>query len=106
MTSNRFTASVLLCHLGAFLLSPHNRLFRSLVIFFYPPAPSIHFAVAGFARQTGDLGALSRVDIRVIALTYMLERQETGGSHLRAAPVRPVRHLEIVTNGQLFRADV
>ncbi len=48
-------------------------------------------AAASFARQTGDLRSLSRVDLRVIALTYMLERQETGASHLRTAPVRAVR---------------
>lgn len=48
-------------------------------------------AAVGFARQTGDLRALSRVDLRVIALTYMLERQETGAAHLRTEPVRKVR---------------
>lgn len=45
---------------------------------------------AGFARQTGDLRSLSRVDLKVIALTYMLERQETGAAHLRTKPSRPV----------------
>eukprot|EP00904_Undaria_pinnatifida_P011144 jgi/Undpi1/715/HiC_scaffold_10.g04179.m1 len=49
--------------------------------------------VVGFARQTGDLRALSRVDLRVLALTYMLERQETGAKHLRTGPVRKARGL-------------
>lgn len=57
---------------------------RPFFFFFYRAASS-------FARQTGDLRSLSRVDLRVIALTYMLERQETGASHLRTTPVRPVR---------------
>ncbi|CAM9780980.1 unnamed protein product, partial [Scytosiphon promiscuus] len=52
-----------------------------------PSDEAMKFA-ASFARQTGDLRSLSRVDLRVIALTYMLERQETGASHLRTAPVR------------------
>ncbi|CAN0490197.1 unnamed protein product, partial [Ectocarpus sp. 8 AP-2014] len=44
---------------------------------------------ASFARQTGDLRSLSRVDLKVIALAYMLEKQETGAGHLRTAPIRP-----------------
>ncbi|CAM9726795.1 unnamed protein product [Discosporangium mesarthrocarpum] len=44
--------------------------------------------VSGFARQTGDLRALSRVDLKVIALAYMLENQETGGAHLRTSPAK------------------
>ncbi|CAM9508932.1 unnamed protein product, partial [Hapterophycus canaliculatus] len=55
-----------------------------------PSDEALKFA-ASFARQTGDLRSLSRVDLRVIALTYMLERQETGAAHLRTSPVRAVR---------------
>jgi RNA-binding protein NOB1 len=42
-------------------------------------------AVAEFARQTGDYSALSKVDLRVLALTYTLEAEEHGGKvgHLR-----------------------
>ena len=61
----------------------------ALCFYFCHPSSTILLAT-GFARQTGDLRSLSRVDLRVIALTYMLERQETGGSHLRTAPVRTV----------------
>eukprot|EP00752_Nemacystus_decipiens_P001421 g1401.t1 len=53
-----------------------------------PSDEAMKFA-SSFARQTGDFRSLSRVDLRVIALTYMLERQETGAEHLRTAPVRP-----------------
>ncbi len=43
-------------------------------------------AVADFARQTGDYSALSKVDLRVLALTYTLEAEEYGGEvgHLRS----------------------
>ncbi|CBN76614.1 conserved unknown protein [Ectocarpus siliculosus] len=53
-----------------------------------PSDEAMKFA-ASFARQTGDLRSLSRVDLKVIALAYMLERQETGAGHLRTAPIRP-----------------
>ncbi|CAB1110672.1 unnamed protein product [Ectocarpus sp. CCAP 1310/34] len=53
-----------------------------------PSDEAMKFA-ASFARQTGDLRSLSRVDLKVIALAYMLERQETGAVHLRTAPIRP-----------------
>ncbi|CAM9372737.1 unnamed protein product [Chrysoparadoxa australica] len=36
-----------------------------------------------FAKQTGDLRALSVVDLGVIALAYQLEKEETGGKYLR-----------------------
>ncbi|CAM9362144.1 unnamed protein product [Ectocarpus sp. 13 AM-2016] len=52
-----------------------------------PSDEAMKFA-ASFARQTGDLRSLSRVDLKVIALAYMLERQETGAGHLRTAPIR------------------
>ena len=43
-------------------------------------------AVRRFARLTGDLGALSEPDLRVIALAYMLERDAHGVAHLREDP--------------------
>lgn len=39
-----------------------------------------------FARETGDLQTLSDVDIKLIALTYMLEAQVHGTAHLRECP--------------------
>ncbi|KAJ1455049.1 Nin one binding Zn-ribbon like-domain-containing protein [Pelagophyceae sp. CCMP2097] len=43
--------------------------------------------VVDFARKTGDLRALSIVDLKVLALTYMVEVEEAGESgHLRTAP--------------------
>lgn len=43
-------------------------------------------AVRRFARLTGDLGALSEPDLKVIALAYMLERDAHGVAHLRSEP--------------------
>ena len=45
-------------------------------------------AVTDFARKTGDLAALSKVDLRVLALTYTLEAQHVGTSHLRTELVK------------------
>ncbi|EEH53702.1 uncharacterized protein MICPUCDRAFT_3608, partial [Micromonas pusilla CCMP1545] len=42
--------------------------------------------VRRFARMTGDLGALSEPDVKVIALAYALERETHGVAHLRAEP--------------------
>jgi len=42
--------------------------------------------VISFARATGDLQTLSDVDLKLIALTYTLEAQIHGTSHLRDSP--------------------
>ena len=42
--------------------------------------------VINFARATGDLQTLSDVDLKLIALTYMLEGQIHGTKHLRDSP--------------------
>jgi len=45
-------------------------------------------AIKRFAKLTGDLAVLSSVDIRVLALTWMLEKQESGNvDHLRTEPL-------------------
>ena len=47
----------------------------------------ILLAVTEFAKKTGDFAVLSAVDLRVLALTYMLEVELThGASHLRQEP--------------------
>merc|ERR1719228_1864570 len=43
--------------------------------------------VSDFARKTGDYASLSAVDIRVLAVTYELEVEMVGESHLRTEPV-------------------
>ena len=53
-----------------------------------PSAASIA-TVVEFAKKTGDLRSLSTADLRVLALTYMLEVEIKGSSdHLRKEPVR------------------
>ncbi|XAR70309.1 hypothetical protein NMG60_11027119 [Bertholletia excelsa] len=42
--------------------------------------------VISFARATGDLQTLSDVDLKLVALTYMLEAQIHGTKHLRDRP--------------------
>lgn len=39
-----------------------------------------------FAKKTGDYPSLSATDIKVIALTYQLEREKVGIQHLKTAP--------------------
>lgn len=54
------------------------------------------FLVVKFARETGDLQTLSDVDLKLIALSYMLETQIHGTSHLRDSP--PPLHVVNVRN--------
>ena len=43
-------------------------------------------AVTEFAKKTGDYMSLSATDIRVIALTYQLEKERVGTAHLKESP--------------------
>lgn len=51
------------------------------------PSPESVRHVIDFAKKTGDYLSLSSADIKVIALTYQLEKQLVGVSHLRTEPV-------------------
>lgn len=51
------------------------------------PEPASVRHVIEFAKKTGDYLSLSSADIKVIALTYQLEKQLVGSAHLRTAPV-------------------
>jgi RNA-binding protein NOB1 len=42
--------------------------------------------VTEFSRKTGDYGSLSLTDLKVLALTYMLEVQHVGTAHLSENP--------------------
>ena len=42
-----------------------------------------------FAKQTGELHSLSRVDLSLIALAYTLEAAAVGITHLRTSPAPP-----------------
>lgn len=53
------------------------------------PTPESLKAVMDFARKTGDFTSLSAVDLRVLALTYTMEKELKGNvDHLRKEPVR------------------
>jgi RNA-binding protein NOB1 len=43
-------------------------------------------AVVAFAKKTGDFRELSRTDLLVLALVYMLEKETCGTAHLRTEP--------------------
>nr|XP_043629633.1 RNA-binding NOB1-like protein [Erigeron canadensis] len=58
------------------------------------PSPESIKKVISFARATGDLQTLSDVDLKLIALTYTLESQIHGTSHLRDAPP-PIRTVNV-----------
>ncbi|KAJ1519900.1 hypothetical protein ONE63_004139 [Megalurothrips usitatus] len=42
--------------------------------------------VTEFSKKTGDYPSLSATDIKVIALTYQLEKEKVGTEHLKSAP--------------------
>ncbi|KAJ1929027.1 20S-pre-rRNA D-site endonuclease nob1 [Tieghemiomyces parasiticus] len=50
------------------------------------PEPEDMVAVMEFAKKTGDYAALSIPDLKVMALTYTLEREQNGVAHLRSDP--------------------
>eukprot|EP00163_Fabomonas_tropica_P034388 TRINITY_DN9492_c0_g1_i1.p1 TRINITY_DN9492_c0_g1~~TRINITY_DN9492_c0_g1_i1.p1 ORF type:complete len:350 (-),score=65.52 TRINITY_DN9492_c0_g1_i1:250-1299(-) len=52
------------------------------------PSDASIAAVVAFARKSGDYATLSRVDLRVLALTHMLHVQVHGSEQLKAEPVR------------------
>ena len=44
-------------------------------------------SVTDFSKKTGDFGSLSATDIKVLALTYMLEATHVGTKHLNDQPI-------------------
>lgn len=74
-----------------------------------------HFTVTEFAKQTGDYISLSATDIKVIALTYQLEKEKVGTDHLRSAPAvaktinatkgQPLEHPKSIAGFYLPGAD-
>ncbi len=51
------------------------------------PTDEDYRAVVAFSKKTGDFRSLSLVDLKVLALTYMLERESRGVTHLRTEPM-------------------
>merc|ERR1712018_167278 len=62
---------------------PYDLLFRE------PSAESIR-TVTEFSKKTGDYASLSAVDLRLIALTYQLEKQFVGDEHIQTVPRREI----------------
>ncbi|KXS12670.1 hypothetical protein M427DRAFT_34668 [Gonapodya prolifera JEL478] len=53
------------------------------------PSEEAFDAVTSFAKKTGDFSVLSVTDLKVLALTWMLEKEARGSAHLRLAPRPP-----------------
>ena len=51
--------------------------------------------VTEFAKKTGDYGSLSAVDIRVMALTLQLEKENVGVDHIKTAPEKKVGKMSL-----------
>lgn len=66
--------------------SRHRLSFLPFSVDTLEPSPDSLKKVISFARATGDLQTLSDVDLKLIALTYTLEAQIHGTSHLRDSP--------------------
>lgn len=62
--------------------------------------------ITEFAKKTGDYPCLSATDIKVMALTYQLEKEHVGTNHLNSEPIR--RNVNFVTKIQPtpVKADV
>jgi len=50
------------------------------------PSPEALQQVIGFSKKTGDYQSLSGPDIKILALTWMLEKEMNGTKHLKAEP--------------------
>ncbi|XP_042519307.1 RNA-binding NOB1-like protein [Macadamia integrifolia] len=67
-------------------VSRHKLAFVPFTVETMEPSPEALKKVISFARATGDLQTLSDVDLKLIALTYTLEAQVHGSTHLRDTP--------------------
>ncbi|WOK92794.1 RNA-binding protein NOB1 [Canna indica] len=77
-------------------VSRHRLSFLPFPVETIEPSPEFIKKVVKFARETGDLQTLSDVDLKLIALTYMLEAQIHGTGNLRDKP--PPLHVMNVKN--------
>ncbi|KAG1107121.1 hypothetical protein G6F42_016482 [Rhizopus arrhizus] len=72
------------------LRSAHSREFLSRLPFelkiLNPTEEAMKF-VTEFSKKTGDYGVLSQPDLKVLALTYTLEKRETGDANIRQEPL-------------------
>ncbi|KAK2085365.1 Nin1 binding protein [Saguinus oedipus] len=57
------------------------------------------FTVTEFSKKTGDYPSLSATDIQVLALTYQLEAEFVGVSHLKQEPQKPKPPQQTIEKG-------
>lgn len=71
------------------------------------PSPESYNAVVEFSKKTGDFPTLSKVDLKVLALAYMLEVEVKGSAeHLRTSPITAeIKSLPASTEVYLPRAE-
>lgn len=70
----------------------NNRQIKSLAVLPYQleikeADPESIKVITDFAKKTGDFAALSVTDIKVLALTYELEKRFVGVEHLKSDPI-------------------
>ncbi|KAJ3278273.1 Nin1 binding protein [Borealophlyctis nickersoniae] len=53
------------------------------------PSEEAMAAVVAFAKKTGDFATLSTTDLKILALTWLMEKEAKGVEHLRTEPVKP-----------------
>ncbi|XP_065092447.1 RNA-binding protein NOB1 [Ochlerotatus camptorhynchus] len=69
----------------------NDRQLKRLVVLPYSlqvrePDSEVLAKVTNIAKKTGDFASLSLVDLKVVALTYQLEKEHVGTEHLRDEP--------------------
>ncbi|XP_029212428.2 RNA-binding protein NOB1-like [Acropora millepora] len=57
---------------------------------FRQPSAEAVLAVTNFSKLTGDYKGLSSADLRVLALTYQLEKENCGTDHIKTTPSKQV----------------
>ncbi|XP_011261678.2 RNA-binding protein NOB1 [Camponotus floridanus] len=63
--------------------------------------------VTEFSKKSGDYTSLSATDIKVIALTYQLEKEKVGTAHLKDAPtIRTIAPTEDKQNGDDLKLPI
>lgn len=63
------------------------------------PFPENIKLVTDFSKKTGDYRSLSATDIKVLALTYQLEKEKVGTEHIRTKPI--LENAEVTTENKL-----
>lgn len=60
-----------------------------------------------FSKRSGDYTNLSATDIKVIALTYQLEKEKVGTTHLKDAPtIRTIASTEDKQSGDDLKLPI